>query len=87
MDPILSIFVLKNEIISQANCGNKIPDLAIYEKISQYSIWIALGFSIGAIMLDQKRLKQVLIIFSLFPLMAWGYVNYQVDYSRLKKQI
>ena len=87
MDLILNIFVLKNEVISQANCGNKIPDLAIYEKISQYSIWIALAFAIVAILLDQEKIKKVLMIFSLFPLAAWGYVNFQVDYSKLKKEI
>tara|TARA_Y100001960_G_C14763563_1_gene875546 strand:+ start:1272 stop:1796 length:525 start_codon:yes stop_codon:yes gene_type:complete len=87
MDFIINIYILKKEIISQVNCGNKIPDLAIYEKISQYSIWIALAFAIGAILLDQKKLKQLLITFSLFPLLAWGYVNFKVDYSKLKKEI
>ena len=87
MDFILNIYILKNEIISIANCGNKIPNLEVYEKISQYSIWIALIFFIGAILLDQKKLKQILFIFSLFPLMAWGYVNFKVDYSKLKKEI
>ncbi|MEC7785491.1 MAG: hypothetical protein VX579_00965 [Nitrospinota bacterium] len=87
MDLILNIFILKKEIISQVNCGNKIPDLAIYEKISQYSIWIALAIAIGAILLDQKIIKKILFILALFPIMSWGYVNFIVDYSRLKKEI
>ena len=81
MDLILNIYILNNEIISKVNCGNKIPDLAVYEKISQYSIWIALIFFIGAILFDQKKTKQILIVFSLIPITAWGYVNFKVDYS------
>ena len=87
MDLVLNILILKKEIISQVNCGNKIPDLAIYETISQYSIWIALAFVISAILLDQKKIKNILFILALFPIMSWGYVNYIVDYSKLKKEI
>ncbi|MBC8285237.1 MAG: hypothetical protein H8E32_15595 [Nitrospinae bacterium] len=78
---------MKKGVIAQANCGNQIPDSAIYEQVSQYSIWIALAFAIGAILLDQKTSKRILMIFSLVPLMAWGYVQFVVDYSSLKKEI
>ena len=87
MDLVLNILILKKEIISQVNCGNKITDLAIYETISQYSIWIALAFVISAILLDQKKFKYILFILALFPILSWGYVNYIVDYSKLKKEI
>ena len=67
--------------------GEKIPDLIIYERISQFSIWIALALAIGGILLDQKIGKRVLFIMTLFPIMAWGYLQFVVDYSRLKKDI
>ena len=68
MDLVLNILILKKEIISQVNCGNKIPDLAIYETISQYSIWIALAFVISAILFDQKKRKWI----QKNLLMKWG---------------
>ena len=37
--------------------GAKIPDLIIYEHISQYSIWIALSLTIGGILMDKKLLN------------------------------
>lgn len=87
MNLFSNIFIVKKGVIAQANCGNQIPDSAIYEQVSQYSIWIALAFAIGAILLDQKTSKRILMIFSLVPLMAWGYVQFVVDYSSLKKEI
>ena len=87
MNLFSNIFIVKKGVIAQANCGNQIPDSAIYEQVSQYSIWIALTFAIGAILLDQKTIKRILMIFALVPLMAWGYVQFVVDYSSLKKEI
>ncbi len=79
--------LLKDGIIAQASCGNKIPDLMLYDNISQYSIWVALGLGIGGILLDQKITKRILLFFALLPLMAWGYAQFVVDYNSLKKEI
>ena len=78
---------LKGSIIAQTNCGEKIPDLIIYEHISQYSIWIALSLTIGGILLDKKFIKRILMVLVLFPLLAWVYVQFVVDYASLKKDI
>ena len=87
LDLITQSLIINNGVVSQANCGDKIPDLIIYEKISQFSIWIALALVIGGILLDQKSKKRILFFFAMFPLLAWGYVQFVVDYSRLKKDI
>jgi len=79
--------ILKEGIIAQTSCGEKIPDLMIYEHISQYSIWIALALTIGGILLDKKIIKRTLMVLVLFPLLAWCYVQFVVDYARLKKEI
>jgi len=78
---------LKGSIIAQTTCGEKIPDLIIYEHISQYSIWIALSLTIGGILLDKKFIKRILMVLVLFPLLAWVYVQFVVDYASLKKDI
>lgn len=82
-----NILILKNTIISNVNCGNKIPNLGTYENISQYSIWISLFFFIGYILIEKKNIKKILMIISLSSLMVWGYINFKVDYASLKKQI
>ena len=38
IDLVAKNIILKEWIIAQADCGEKIPDLIIYEQVSQYSI-------------------------------------------------
>ena len=82
-----NILILKKTTISNVNCGEKIPELEIYENISQYSIWIALFFFIGYILIEKNNIKKILMIISLSSLTVWGYVNFKVDYTSMKKQI
>jgi hypothetical protein len=87
MDLVAKNILLNKCIIAQADCGGKIPDLIIYEQISQYSIWIALALAIGGILIEQKIAKRILMVVSMLPLLAWGYVQFMVDYNSLKKEI
>ena len=84
---ISKYLILKEGSIAQTTCGEKIPDLIIYDHIAQYSIWIALSFLIGGILLEKKFIKRILMSLVLFPLLAWGYVQFVVDYASLKKEI
>ena len=87
IDLVVKNIILKEWIVAQADCGEKIPDLIIYEQVSQYSIWIALALAIGGILIEQKISKRILMVFAMLPLAAWGYVQFMVDYSSLKKEI
>ncbi len=87
LDMVSKYLIIKEGIIAQTTCGTKIPDLIIYEHISQYSIWIALSLTIGGILMDKKLIKRILMILVLFPLLAWVYVQFVVDYASLKKEI
>ncbi|MEK9628412.1 MAG: hypothetical protein VW455_05280 [Nitrospinota bacterium] len=87
LDSITKFLILNDQVLAQTGCGEKIPDLNIYAQISQYSIWIALALGIGGILLDQKAIKGILFTLALVPLLAWGYVQFVVDYSKLKKDI
>ena len=71
MDLVAKNILLNEWIIAQADCGKKIPDLVIYEQISQYSIWIALGLAIGVILIEQKIAKRILMVVAILPLTAW----------------
>ena len=87
LDLITQTLIINDGLVSETNCGEKIPNLIIYERISEFSIWIALAFAIGGILLDQNTRKRILFILTIVPLIAWGYVQFVVDYSRLKKDI
>ena len=87
LDLITKTLIINDGLVSETNCGEKIPDLIIYERISEFSIWIALALAIGGILLDKKKWKRILFFLALFPLITWGYVQFVVDYSRLKKDI
>ena len=84
---ILKYLILNEGIIAQTTCGEKIPDLIIYDHVAQYSIWIALSLLIVGILLDENTRKRMLFFLAIFPLIAWCYVQFVVDYSRLKKDI
>ena len=87
IDLVVKNIILKEWIVAQADCGEKIPDLIIYEQVSQYSIWIALSLVIGGILVEQKTIKRILMVIAVLPLAAWGYVQFMVDYTSLKKEI
>ena len=87
LDLITQTLIINDGLVSETNCGEKIPNLIIYERISEFSIWIALAFAIGGILLDQNTRKRILFILTIVPLIAWGYVQFVVDYSLLKKDI
>jgi hypothetical protein len=87
IDLVVKNIILKEWIIAQADCGEKIPDLIVYEQVSQYSIWVALSLAIGGILVEHKTIKRILMVIALLPLAAWGYVHFMVDYTSLKKEI
>ena len=87
IDLVAKNIILKEWIIALADCGEKIPDLIIYEQVSQYSIWIALSLAIGGILVELKTIKRILMVIAVLPLAAWGYVQFMVDYTSLKKEI
>jgi hypothetical protein len=71
----------------QSACGLKIPALGNYELISQYSLGMAVVLMIIGILLDHKVWKKVLLILALVPFVGWSYVNFFVDYGKLKNDI
>jgi len=87
LNMVSKYLILKESIIAQTTCGEKIPNLMVYDHISQYSIWIALSLTIGGILIDKKFIKRVLMVLVLIPVLAWVYVQFMVDYPSLKKEI
>ena len=74
-------------VFGQNSCGEKIPALGNFELISQYSLWFAAVLMILGILLDHKVWKKTLLIFALVPFAGWAYVNFFIDYNKLKQDI
>ena len=73
--------------MAQASCGEKIIPLNIYENISLYSLIAGFALVFGAIFQEKKKIKLGLGMAAVLPFLAWGYVNFLVDYDNIRKTI
>jgi hypothetical protein len=73
--------------IAQASCGEQIIRLSLYEDISLYSLIAGFVLVFAAIFLEKKKVKLGLGVAAVLPFLAWGYVNFLVDYDNLRKTI
>ena len=84
---VLILLSVPGVVLGQTSCGEKIPNLGIFDQISQYALWMALALMIPGILFDHKFWKKALLIMALVPFAGWAYVNFFVDYNSLKKEI
>ena len=84
---VLILLSMPGVVLGQISCGEKIPQLGIFDQISQYALWMALALMIPGILFDHKFWKKALLIMALAPVAGWAYVNFFVDYNSLKKEI
>ncbi|MEE8206842.1 MAG: hypothetical protein V3T82_07825, partial [Nitrospinaceae bacterium] len=73
--------------IAQASCGEEIIRLSLYEDISLYSLIAGFVLVFAAIFLEKKKVKLGLGVAAVLPFLAWGYVNFLVDYDKIRKTI
>lgn len=73
--------------LAQASCGEKIMPLKFYEDISLYSLIAGFVLVFAAIFLEKKKVKLGLGVAAVLPFLAWGYVNFIVDYDKIRKTI
>jgi hypothetical protein len=83
----LMLLTLTNVALGQPSCGEKISPLGNFELISQYSLGLAVVLMILGILIDHKTWKKVLLISALLPFAGWSYVNFFIDYTKLKTDI
>ncbi|MFQ5450482.1 MAG: hypothetical protein ACE5E9_07615 [Nitrospinaceae bacterium] len=69
----------------EAACGEKMRPPKYYEDVSLYSLIAGFALLFLGIFLDKKLLKVGSFVLALLPFLAWGYVNYFVDYDQLKR--
>lgn len=76
-----------NPTLAQASCGEEIIRLSLYEDISLYSLIAGFVLVFAAIFLEKKKVKLGLGVAAVLPFLAWGYVNFLVDYDKIRKTI
>ena len=81
------IGLIMSPILAQASCGEEIIPLSFYEDISLYSLIVGFLLVFAAIFMEKKKVKLGLGVLAVLPFLAWGYVNFGVDYSKIQKII
>jgi len=61
--------------------------LSYYETTS--TVCLVMGFTLVflAILLDKKKLKQTLGVLAVLPFAVWGFLNFGVDYNKIRKTL
>ena len=86
MISLLTVFMFSG-LISANDCGDVIKPLSYFEKISKYSLFICFGLFVIGILIDKKPWKVLALSLSILPLAVWGYVQFMVDFTDLKKNV
>ena len=81
------IGLLLSPSLAQASCGEKIMPLGFYEDVSLYSLIAGFILVFAAIFLEKKKVKLGLAAAAVLPFLVWGYVNFLVDYNKIRKTI
>jgi len=87
VDPTLLLRVSIQQIGATSGCGEPIRSLDIYEQISLIGLIAAFGLILVGILIDKKALKSILWGLAVIPLGAWGYVNFLVDFDKIRQDI
>ena len=71
--------------VSIEGCGEKVRPAENYTNASLYSLIAGFGLVFAGIFIDKKALKFGVWGFAILPFILWAYVNYFVDYDRIKR--
>ena len=82
----LTIFMFSG-IIGASDCGDPIKPLSYFDEVSRYSLLICFGLFVIGILIDKKPWKVIALSLSILPLAVWGYVQFMVDFTDLKKNV
>lgn len=81
---IFSSYYLLGDVVN-GDCGEIIKPAKYFTDVSLYSLIAAFALVFAGIFIDNKGLKLGVWFVSLIPLLIWVYINYFVDYERLKR--
>lgn len=70
---------------SSEECGEKVQSAKYFSDVSLYSLIAAFGLVFAGIFIDKKALKLGIWSLSIIPFILWIYINYFIDYERIKR--
>ncbi|SVB12753.1 uncharacterized protein METZ01_LOCUS165607, partial [marine metagenome] len=81
------LILIYPSLIGAEDCGEIIKPLSYFEKVSRYSLLICFGLFVIGILVDKRPMKITALTLSIIPLAVWGYVQFMVDFTELKKNV
>ena len=73
--------------LGATDCGDTVRPLTFYENVSLYALLAGFVFVVLGILVDKKNLKMAAFGFALFPIAAWVYVQFFIDFSQIKRNV
>jgi hypothetical protein len=70
----------------RSSCGDKILPEDYYEQASLIALIACFTLVFIAILVDKKQVKLTCFGLAIFPIAAWLYVHFFIDYASIKKQ-
>lgn len=70
---------------SSGDCGEKVRSAKYFSNVSLYSLIGAFVLIFAGIFIDKKGLKLGVWALSVIPFILWVYINYFIDYERMKR--
>jgi hypothetical protein len=81
---VFSSFHLPGDVSNDA-CGEMVKPAKYFTDASLYSLIAAFGLIFAGIFIDKKGLKIGIWVLAVFPFFLWVYINYFIDYERMKR--
>ena len=83
----LIISCIQPSIVIGDECGDLIKPLSFYNTISTYALILCFALFFIGILIDRKIIKISALSLSILPLLVWGYVQFMIDFSEIKKDV
>ena len=84
---LVAAWVVPDLALGVTDCGDTVRPLTFYENVSLYALLAGFVFVILGILVDKKNLKMAAFGFALFPIAAWVYVQFFIDFSQIKRNV
>jgi len=69
------------------DCGEEIIPLGRYDQISTVSLVVAFVLFLAGTFIEKKKIKATLFALTLLPFGAWLYVQYFIDYDKIREKL
>ena len=84
---LAAAWVVPDLALGVTGCGDTVRPLTFYENVSLYALLVGFVLVILGILVDKKNLKMAAFGFALFPIAAWVYVQFFIDFSQIKRNV